>query len=294
MRLARPLAFLALALALSLGLLAVHPARPLRMRSLELRVGCPDGVQLAATLQRPRWREPIGALVLVHGSGPLAREHVRGDARALVQLGFAVLSYDKRGCGASGGTYRPGSRNPMETIVAELAGDAAAMLTALRARHELAGLRCGYFGASQAAWIIPLASSRLEQPADFHVLLAGPAVSTGFEGHYSGLSGDRPAILNARALQESLSTVGVAPGFDPLPLWNELRVPTLWLLGERDGSVPTFATLAILESLRSAGHLEHAIVTFPNAGHDLRDADTREPCPVWEHVMTWWRDRFAR
>jgi len=288
MRTRRWLALAALALAALVGFLAIHPDRPLRMRSEELRVAAADGVQLATTLQRPRWREPIGALVLVHGSGPLEREHVRGDARALVQLGFAVLSYDKRGCGASGGTYRPGSRNPMELVIDELASDAQAMLAALRARSELAALRCGFFGASQAGWIIPLASARLERPADVHIVLSGPAVSTGVEGRYSELSGDAPSFRPTPELRAELARFTGPAGFDPLPLWNELRVPTLWLLGERDGSVPTFATLAVLEGLRSTGHTEHTVITFPNAGHDLRNADTREPCAVWQHVAGWW------
>jgi pimeloyl-ACP methyl ester carboxylesterase len=294
MRPKRFFAILAASLAALVGVLAVHPARPLLMRSHELRLATPDGTELAATLLSPRWRErPLGAAVLVHGSVPLEREHVRGDARALVSLGFAVLSYDKRGCGESGGTYRPGSENPMELIVAELAGDAGALLEALRARPGLETIRCGFFGASQAGWIIPVASARLERPADFHILLSAPAVSTGIEGRYSALSGDHPAIENARALQTGLAPLEGPAGFDPLPLWNELRVPTLWLLGERDGSVPTFATLQILEALRGAGHAEHALVTFPNAGHDLRDADTGEPCPVWDHVVQWWHARIA-
>lgn len=269
--------------------LAIHPSRPLLMRSDEVRVTAADGVQLAATLQWPRWQEkPIGAVVLVHGSGPLTRDQVRGDVRALVREGFAVLSYDKRGCGASQGRYRPGSEHPMDVIIDELAQDAQAMMLTLRARPELQDVPCGYFGASQAGWIIPLASSRLEPPADFHIILSGPVMSTAQEGHYSHLTGDPPAVAPDEQVRARTLAFDGPAVFDPLPIWKGLQVPTLWLLGDRDGSVPTFVSVANLEALAREGHAEHTIARFPNAGHDLRDADTGEPVAVWERMMDWW------
>ena len=248
-----------------------------------------DGIQLVGTLHLPRWQDPpIGAVVLVHGSGPLTRDMVRGDVRALVRKGFAVLAYDKRGCGASGGTYRPGSEHPMDVIIDELAQDAQAMMINLRARPELQGEPCGYFGASQAGWIIPLASSRLERPADFHIILSGPVMSTAQEGYYSHLTGDPPAVAPDERVREQVLAFDGPAVFDPLPLWKQLRVPTLWLLGDRDGSVPTFVSVANLKALVAEGHAEHSIERFPNAGHDLRDSDTDEPVAVWDRMMDWW------
>ncbi|MGV3636987.1 MAG: alpha/beta hydrolase family protein [Flavobacteriales bacterium] len=270
--------------------LAFHPSRPLIMRSEEILVTATDGTQLAATLHLPRWQDrPLGAVVLVHGSGPLTRELVRGDTRALVRQGFAVLSYDKRGCGASGGTYRPGSEHAMDMIIDELAQDAQAMLRTLRARLELQDVPCGYFGASQAAWIIPLASSRSERPADFHVILSGPVMSTALEGYYSHLTGDPPAVVPDERLRAQVRAFDGPAVLDPLPIWKRLDVPTLWLLGDRDGSVPTFVTVANLDALANEGHNEHTIERFSNAGHDLRDADTGEPVALWVRMMEWWK-----
>jgi hypothetical protein len=291
----RVLTFITICVASLFGFLAIHPSRPLLMRNKAFTVTASDGVQLSATLQLPRWKHrPIGAVVLVHGSGPLTREHVRGDARDLVRLGFAVLSYDKRGCGASGGTYRPGSEHPMESIIDELAQDAQVMLEALRQRPELTGINCGYFGASQAGWIIPLASSRLAQPADFHIILSGPAMSTGLEGHYSELTGDAPSVVEHEGIREALTRFVGPAGFDPMPIWGRLRIPTLWLLGDLDGSVPTFVSVENLDALTQEGHTEHTVQRFPNAGHDLRDADSGEPVAVWERAMRWWSNRSAR
>ena len=69
---------------LAIGVLTFHPARPLYMRHRSLEVIAPDGVVLSATLSLPRWsRGPMPGFAIVHGSGPLVREHLRGDTRRL-------------------------------------------------------------------------------------------------------------------------------------------------------------------------------------------------------------------
>ena len=273
-------------------LLLFHPDRPLRMKNTELMVVARDGIKLSATLSLPRRDPLIGAVVLVHGSGPLAREHVRGDVRDLVDMGFAVLHYDKRGAGRSGGTYMPSSRTPAVQLIDVLAWDAATVFDSLRARTEVSGVPCGFFGASQAGWIIPLASTRAATPPAFHIILSGPAVSTGVEGYYSGLTGDgtgTASITDQETLEQTTLSYSGDPGFDPRPVWDTLHIPTLWLLGDRDLSVPTFATVRVLDDLITAGHSGHKVVRFPNAGHDLRDVDGGGPVPVWESVAVWYR-----
>jgi len=264
------------------------------MSNSEVRIAAPDGVVLAGTLSAPRWQRIRGAVAVVHGSGPLTRSELRGDVRSLVGMGFAVLHYDKRGTGSSGGRYQPSAAIPMTRLVDILADDAAAALAELRRRVKAQGVRTGFFGASQAGWIIPLASVRCVPRPDFHVILSGAAVSTGMEGYYSQLSGDGsgPARVADRGELErrTLAFAGDA-GFDPLPLWDSLRTPTLWLLGERDQSVPTFASLPVLKGLAARGHAEHCVVVYPRAGHDLRDAETGEPVGIWETLRAWWDER---
>ena len=48
---------------------------------------------------------PFPAVVMGHGSGPATRLHMSAEAQRLVGAGFAVLRYDKRGVGDSGGVY---------------------------------------------------------------------------------------------------------------------------------------------------------------------------------------------
>jgi uncharacterized protein len=272
-------------------LLVFHPSRPLKMKNTDVTVITRDGIALSATFSVPRWKPIIGAVVLVHGSGPLTREHVRGDVRDLVGLGFAVMHYDKRGAGLSGSIYTPSSRAPAVRLMDTLAWDAAAVFDTLCAQKELPGIRCGFFGASQAAWVIPLASTRTVRQPQFHILLSGPAVSTGVEGYYSGLTGDGtedPTMTDQRTVESSTLSYSGDPGFDPRPLWDSLHTPTLWLLGDRDLSVPTFATARVIDDLVKTTHPEHTLVRFPNAGHDLRDVESRKAVAIWERVSVWY------
>lgn len=276
---------------LGTGLLVFHPSRPLYMQQRQVVLAADDGVLLRGTLSRPRWRrDAVPGVVLVHGSGPLTRDQLRGDTRALVRLGFAVLAYDKRGVGASGGVFLRQWGDSAEAVLRRLAADAAVAFDTLAQARDVDVHRLGFFGASQAGWIIPLAAERAQHRAQFHVLLASPAVSTGVEQYYSDLSGDgsRPpqAVDRADLEQRVLAFRGPA-GYDPLPVLARSDVPTLWLLGDRDASVPTFASGRVLDSLAAAGRGRHTVVRFPNADHFLRDADGGTPPPVWDTIMRW-------
>jgi pimeloyl-ACP methyl ester carboxylesterase len=147
-----------------------------------------------------------------------------------------------------------------------------------------------FFGASQAGWIIPLAAESLTPPPRFHVFLSGPAVSTGVEDFYSQLTGDgiRAArMTDPAAIRARVEGYAGSVGFDPAPLLRTLPVPTLWLLGGLDQSVPTFATVRVLASLRARGSRTHTVVVYPEADHALRDAATGEDAPVWRDMTRW-------
>lgn len=271
-----------------------HPSRPLWIKNEDLTVRASDGVLLSGTLSIPRWHKPIGAVVVVHGSGPLTRDHVRGDVRSLVANGFAVLHYDKRGTGRSQGEYIPSSSTPMPRIIDVLAGDAETMMTFLHQRFQKDDIDLGFFGASQAGWIIPLAVTKCRGIPSFLIIISGTPASTGLEGHYSNLTGDGtrdPQELDPNELMRRTLAFEGEPGFEPMPLWESLDCATLWLLGDRDVSVPTFVSVDLLEKHIRKGHPEHRVIRFSNAGHDLRDVDTGQPVDIWPTILDWYHHR---
>jgi pimeloyl-ACP methyl ester carboxylesterase len=279
---------------LAVGVLTFHPSRPLYMRHRSLEVMAPDGVVLSATLSWPRWsRGPVPGFVMVHGSGRLAREHLRGDTRRLVRRGFGVLAYDKRGVGRSGGEYPSSLAGDADSTLRLLAGDAAAAFRRMVEEPGIDASRSGFFGGSQAGWIIPLAAEMLEPKPSFHVILSGPAVSTGVEQFYSDMTGDGnrpPAVADPKEIEARLERFDGEPGYDPLPALAATEVPTLWLLGDRDQSVPTLASARVLASLSSNGTGRHVVIRYPEAGHDLRDVHSGDPVPIWDDMRSWLRD----
>ena len=281
--------------ALAALVLTFHPSRPLYMRHEAVEFAAADGVVLRGTLSTPRWRRPpFPAVVMVHGSGRVAREHLVGDRRRLVWLGFAVLAYDKRGVGASSGVYEQRGGDGAETTLRRLAADAARAFDALAENPAIDAERLGFFGASQAGWVIPLAAELTRRPPRFNVILSGPAVSTGVELYYSDLTGDgirTPRLTDRAEVERLTSTFSGRPGFDPFPVLAQTRIPTLWLLGERDESVPTFASTRVLDAIRRAGNDNHTAFVYAGADHGLRDRTTEKPAPVFDDMMRWLGDR---
>ena len=271
--------------------LTFHPSRPLYMRHRAVEIVSADGTVLAGTLSLPRWtRHPVAAVAMVHGSGRITRDQLVGDIRGLVRNGIGVLAYDKRGCGASGGVYPQGADIGFENVLRLLTEDAEAVFARLGREEGVDTSRLGFFGASQASWIIPIAAGRLEPKPRFHVILSGAAVSTGVENYYSQLTGDGirpPQVEDPVAIRNQVAAYAGSTGFDPAPTLMALRVPTLWLLGDLDQSVPTFASVRVLESIRDAGNNSHTVVVYPEADHGLRNVRTRRSAPIWHDMRAW-------
>src|SRR5262245_2682285 len=140
-------------------------------------------IQLSYQLEKPAGRGPFPAVVVGHGSGETTKQACRFLVQPFLQRGYAVLCYDKRGVGQSGGTYVNVGTSTSEERFPLLASDMAAGARFLRSQLDIDGNRIGLVGNSQAGWIIPLAA-REAKPA-FMIILVGPTVSVGEEMYFS-------------------------------------------------------------------------------------------------------------
>ena len=132
-------------------------------------------IKLAGTLTEPETGGPFPAVVLISGSGPENRdEEVFGHkpflvlADFLTRQGIAVLRYDDRGVGKSGGD----SRN---ATTADLATDALAAFQYLQNRKDIDSKHIGLIGHSEGGVIAPIVANEARDVA-FVVLMAGTGV----------------------------------------------------------------------------------------------------------------------
>lgn len=276
-----------LALLVLLGILVQSGVFLLRGERVTIHSG---SVTLSGMLVSPRWRqEPFPAAVIVHGSGHVRWQDVRGYARRLAPEGMAVLLYDKRGVGGSGGELHTITVDQSDRELRLLAEDAAAAVDFLARRNDIDPTRIGLIGASQAGWIMPLAASRTDRVA-FVVAISGPAVSYGQEVYYSQLTGEDPGLeetLDNNEIDARMQAFHGPYGYDPLPVLRQLRIPSLWLLGDADRSVPTSLSVANLQSLQEEDSVPIEFDVYPNGDHGLRDVSNGKRIDTWPRIVDW-------
>lgn len=152
------------------------------------------GITLAGTVTRPEGAGPFPSVVLVSGSGPQDRNEEVFNHRPFLVLadhlsrnGVAVLRYDDRGVGGSGGD---GSFDAASS--ADLAGDAAAAFDFLLQQDYSDDSCSGMLGHSEGGVITgSLAAARSD--IGFVIFLASPAVP-----------GDELLVMQSAAMQRAM------------------------------------------------------------------------------------------
>ncbi|MBT5925978.1 MAG: alpha/beta fold hydrolase [Verrucomicrobia bacterium] len=129
-----------------------------------------DEVTMKGLYIKPDAPGPYPSVVLLHGSGPLPADGppVRVIANALLKHGVAVLCYDKRGVGASGGTFR---HNAYDDFVE----DGINAVHYLNSRNDVDHKAIGLLGSSEGSIIAPEIALRSKSVA-FVIHRAGIAV----------------------------------------------------------------------------------------------------------------------
>jgi uncharacterized protein len=136
------------------------------------------GFNLAATITRPAGATAaVPAVILIGGSGPTDRdETVAGIpifgqvARDLVAAGFAVVRYDKRGVGQSGGRAE-------SVTIADYAEDARQVLLWLEKQKGIDKNRIALVGHSEGGLVAMLTAGRERGKVAAIALVGTPAAS---------------------------------------------------------------------------------------------------------------------
>lgn len=141
---------------------------------------------LGGMLTIPAGEGPFPAVVLVSDTGPQDRDATMGDYRPmgvladfLTRRGIAVLRFDDRGVGKSGGDYN-------EATSPNLLTDLQVAVRALRSRPEINAAKVGVVGHGEGGNLALLAAAHSDAP-NFVITLAA-----------SGLSG-RDLVLRQQA-----------------------------------------------------------------------------------------------
>lgn len=268
-------------------------------------------VTLQGTLTTPGQPGPHPAIVLVHGSGPLTRNHLGIWVPFFASQGFAVLAFDKRGTGGSSGDWQQVGFGP-------LADDVVAGVRALAARPDIRRDRIGLWGISQAGWIMPLATSRAPGEIAFLIVHAGTGTTVREQGvlnlqyeyRFAGASEEQIAVATRyQMIDDTVTTTGRgfdrlerffaehgasaelypprpvdAPfrayyrlliDYDPAATWTKVTSPVLLFFGELDANVPPRESWPPIErGLRAAGNERVEHVVLPRANHVLLEART--------------------
>jgi pimeloyl-ACP methyl ester carboxylesterase len=133
------------------------------------------GITLAGTLTLPKTEGNYPAVILISGSGPQNRnEEVAGHkpflvlADHLTKHGIAVLRFDDRGVGDSGGDFSTATS-------LDFAKDVEAAVTYLETRPEINKTKIGLIGHSEGGIIAPMVAATLKNIYCI-ILLAAPGI----------------------------------------------------------------------------------------------------------------------
>jgi pimeloyl-ACP methyl ester carboxylesterase len=167
----------------------------MRRHDIEFRSG---GVSLRGTVTLPDGDGPWPGIVTIHGASEGLRDfrlfaHLES---LLVPAGVAVIRYDRRGSGASGGDFYAASFDL-------LADDALAALDVLAAQPGVDARRIGMYGFSQGGWIGPVAAGRSPKVA-FLVLVGACAVTPAEQMAYAAATLIREAGHGEAAVRRAI------------------------------------------------------------------------------------------
>jgi dienelactone hydrolase len=296
----------------------------------EVTVGS-DEWKLPGTLTLPKGAGPWPGVVLVHGSGPLDRDETVGAhkpfrdlAEGLASRGIAVLRYEKRTR-----QYAPRIAAMQDfTVQQETVEDAVRAAELLRSLPEIDSKRIFILGHSLGGYLMPRILARAPWVAGV-IVMAGntrplatliveqaeylASLDPSNEAARQQAEKLKEAAQQIRAVEEgksdARSVMGMPAsyirdlkGYDPAAEMRKLKVPALFLQGERDYQV----RMADFERWKQTlqGRTDVSFKSYPKLNH-LFTAGEGKSTPaeyqkpghvdqqVIEDIAAWIRSRSA-
>jgi pimeloyl-ACP methyl ester carboxylesterase len=284
---------------------AAAPTNAIASEEKQFRNGA---VVLSGTLYVPQRREKVPAVIALHSASCPTRDLplYRHLTQMLPPLGIAVLVFDRRGSGRSGG-------EPARGDYQALADDGIAAQRLLAQDPRIDAGHIGFWGLSQGGWIVLLAAARSPATA-FVVSISAPMTTPDVQMNFAvanilrikGYSqadidsavAARTAVddaargrLDRASAQQRLSAATTKPWFeftyldgtmtdeymsnwgreishDPLPTLASVKAPTLIVYGTRDVWVPVRASVEALKA-SAAQHPNISVTVVAGADHEM-------------------------
>ena len=264
-------------------------------RPVEIRVQSPQGHLMAGEILLPARPEPVPAVLLISGSGRQSRDFAAFGgryrphhdlAKALLAAGIAVIRFDERNTGASGGDHRRASAQDLQSDVQLILHRAAEDSRLDRRRLFLFGHSEGAVFAMRLAASDPLVRGIAIAGAPY---LSGRALTRQqVEVEVRRKPGqplaDWKAAVDAAyakeiAYQESRPSLRAMLDYDGRAVAARVGKPALVLEGAEDWQIRPPQGLQLAAAMRGAGNRKVTYRLLTGVGHLL----TRNPHGVTDY-----------
>jgi ABC-2 type transport system ATP-binding protein len=330
----------ALSLGLSLSVLLAVPLGPARAEEVRIEddiiVESADGTPIVATLMLPAGasaESPVPAVMGTHGWGGSRSRSPSGLTARLIDEGYAILTWDSRGFGESGGEANVGA--PGFEVE-----DAKALLEYLASRPEIlrdgpGDPRVGWIGGSNAGGV-QLNTAALDDRVEaivpeipwgdliqdllpngvpkqtWDVLLYGGGLATGTTLGLQSPAGPQTGAYPPEIHQAFAEVTATGQVSEPIRQWFEFRstttrsdqieTPTLILQGTIDTLFPLEDAFANFRNIRGNAPVKmiaycsgHALTGCPYPGGSSGyPAGSDGKPPLYQDRIVSWLDRYVK
>ncbi len=232
-------------------------------------------------------RPPV--LIMAHGPGRHATwTTYQSFIRRFTNEGFAVVFYDKRGTGGSGGEATEVTLTNSKDVFDSLSNDIAAVAEWTKMQARIDSSRIGILGYSAGGWVAPLAANKNPSIA-FTVVLSSPIYSVAQQALHKELTQKNMPEISMDTLHRKMQHIASDTlSFNAFKPVEALQIPSLWLYGEKDSRLSVPFNTQLLDSLLLADPekpLRYRL--YQNTNHSLYDVKTKIIAPYASDIKRW-------